>query len=204
MKAARSVIFDLGGVLLDWRPANVFAKCFRDLDSQEAARNAILMHDDWRSFDRGDISEPDLIARVCGRTSLSALDVQHVLDTIRDSLLELPETVDVLHELSARGVRLYCLSNMPVSIFQCVRERCSFWNVFSGVVISGEVGLIKPEHAVFEHLLGRYKLNAIETAFVDDHPENIVGAKAVGLEAILFRSADQCRRDLAAFLATKE
>jgi len=204
MKAARSVIFDLGGVLLDWRPANVFAKCFRDLDSQEAARNAILMHDDWRSFDRGDISEPDLIARVCGRTSLSALDVQQVLDTIRDSLVELPETVDVLRELSARGVRLYCLSNMPVSIFQCVRERCSFWNVFSGVVISGEVGLIKPEHAVFEHLLARYKLNAIETAFVDDHPENIVGAKAVGLEAILFRSADQCRRDLAAFLATKE
>jgi|SRR5450631_409965 putative hydrolase of the HAD superfamily len=204
MKAARSVIFDLGGVLLDWQPANVFAKCFRDLDSQEAARNAILTHDDWRSFDRGDVSEPDLIARVCGRTSLSALDVQHVLDTIRDSLVELPETVDVLHELCARGVRLYCLSNMPVSIFQCVRERCSFWNVFSGVVISGEVGLIKPEHAVFEHLLGRYKLNAIETVFVDDHPENIVGAKAVGIEAILFRSADQCRRDLTAFLATKE
>ena len=69
-------------------------------------------------------------------------------------------------------------------------------------MISGEVGLIKPEHAVFEHLLGRYKLNAIETAFVDDHPENIVGAKALGIEAILFRSADRCRRDLAAFLAT--
>jgi HAD superfamily hydrolase (TIGR01509 family) len=201
VKGARSVIFDLGGVLLEWQPAKVLAKCFRDLASQEAARDAILLHDDWRSFDRGDLSEPDLISRVCGRTSLSSSEVQHVLDTIRNSLIELPETVDILRNLCARGVSLYCLSNMPVSIFNYVRERSTFWDAFRGVVISGEIGLVKPEHAAFEHLLGRYKLNAIETAFVDDHPPNIAGARAVGMEAILFRNADQCRRDLAAFLA---
>jgi putative hydrolase of the HAD superfamily len=196
----RNVIFDLGGVLLEWQPAKILAKCCSDIEYQETVRDALFRHDDWLAFNRGDISESDLIAGVQGRTGFSSSEVGRILDTVRDSLVEIPETVAVLQELRKRGVPLYCLSDMPVSVFTHVRQRYNFWDAFRGIVISGEVRMMKPSHLIFEHLLGQYNLIAGETAFVDDHPPNIAGARTVGIEAILFRDADQCRRDLAACL----
>lgn len=106
----------------------------------------------------------------------------------------------MLQELRERGVRLCGLSDMPVSVFAPVRQRYDFWDAFRGIVVSGEVRKMKPGQAVFEHLLGRYNLIPRETAFIDDHAPNIAGARTVGIEAILFRDAGQCRRDLAACL----
>jgi HAD superfamily hydrolase (TIGR01509 family) len=71
-----------------------------------------------------------------------------------------------------------------------------FWDTFLGMVISGEVRMMKPGRAVFEYLLTRYGLLAEATVFVDDHPPNIEGAKAVDLQAILFKNAEQCAHDL--------
>jgi len=78
---------------------------------------------------------PDLIARVCHRTSLSAPEVQHVLDAIRESLTQVFETVGVPQELRARAAPLYCLSNMLVSKFMYERERFTFRDAFRGIVI---------------------------------------------------------------------
>jgi putative hydrolase of the HAD superfamily len=114
-----------------------------------------------------------------------------------------PETVAVLRSLSERRVPLYCLSDMPVSVFAHVRQRYDFWDAFVGIVISGEAKMMKPGRAVFEYLLKQYGLAAEATVFVDDHPPNIEGAKAVGLQAILFKNAEQCARDLENCLASK-
>jgi putative hydrolase of the HAD superfamily len=114
----------------------------------------------------------------------------------------MPETVALLQELRDHGVPLYCLSDMPVSVFTHVRQRYTFWDAFRGIVVSGEVRMIKPGRDVFEYLLRRYNLTATETAFVDDYPPNVAGAKAVGIEAVLFRNADQCRQDIAARLVS--
>jgi putative hydrolase of the HAD superfamily len=198
----RNVIFDLGGVLLEWQPTKILARCYSDLVAQDAMRNALFRHDDWLAFNRGDITEANLIANVCRRTKLPTPEVVRVLDTVRDSLVEMPETVALLRELRDRGVPLYCLSDMPVSVFTHVRQRYTFWDAFRGIVVSGEVRMMKPGRDVFEYLLRRYNLTATETAFVDDHPPNIAGAKAVGIEAVLFRNADQCRQDLAGRLVS--
>jgi putative hydrolase of the HAD superfamily len=165
-------------------------------------RNALFRHDDWLAFNRGDITEANLITNVCRRTKLPTAEVVRVLDTVRDSLVEMPETVALLQELRDRSVPLYCLSDMPVSVFTHVRQRYTFWQAFRVIVVSGEVRMMKPGRDVFEYLLRRYSLTATETAFVDDHPPNIAGAKAVGIEAVLFRNVDQCRQDLAARLVS--
>jgi putative hydrolase of the HAD superfamily len=198
----RNVIFDLGGVLLEWQPTKILARCYSDLVAQDAMRNALFRHDDWLALNRGDITEANLIANVCRRTKLPTPEVVRVLDTVRDSLVEMPETVALLRELRDRGVPLYCLSDMPVSVFTHVRQRYTFWDAFRGIVVSGEARMMKPGRDVFEYLLRRYNLTATETAFVDDHPPNIAGAKAVGIEAVLFRNADQCRQDLAGRLVS--
>jgi putative hydrolase of the HAD superfamily len=200
MAAVRNVIFDLGGVLLDWNPGAILERCYRDVASREAVHDALFRHEDWRAFNRGDLTEPGLLARVQQRTERSLPELSQVLDTVRDSLVVKPETVSVLRALQKRRVPLYCLSDMPVSLFVHVRQRYDFWDAFAGIVISGEVRMMKPEPQVFEYLLARYQLAAQETVFVDDHAANIAGAKAVGLHTIHFRNAADCARELDACL----
>ena len=200
MATVQNVIFHLGGVLLDWNPGKILERCYADTASRNAVRDAFFRHEDWLAFNRGDLAEPDLLARVQLRTGRNLPELTLLLDTVRESLVVKPETVAVLRSLSKRGVPLYCLSDMPVSVFAYVRQRYDFWDTFLGIVISGEVGMMKPGRAVFEYLLTRYGLAAEVTVFVDDHPPNIEGAKAAGLKAILLRNAEQCARDLETWL----
>ena len=179
-----------------WNPGGILERCYADTLSRDAMRDALFRHEDWLAFNRGDVTEPDLLSRLQKRTGRSLPELTRVLDTVRDSLVVKPETVAVLRSLSERVVPLYCLSDMPVSVFAHVRERYDFWHAFRGIVISGEVRMMKPGRAVFGYLLTQYELSAEATDFVDDHPPNIEGAKAAGMQTILFRNAEQCARDL--------
>ena len=197
----RNVIFDLGGVVLDWNPDRIIARFQPQPELQGPFKASWFGHSDWHLFDRGSLSELELIDRIRSRTGQSSGEIQRFLEAIRDSLVEKLETVKLLRTLSARGVRLFCLSNMPASIFAHLRERHSFWDVFSGIVISGQIKLMKPEAEVFRHLLEKFDLKADETAFVDDLAANIEGAEQVGLRGVLFRDAAQCERELDRLLA---
>lgn len=201
MAQVRTVIFDLGGVLLDWRPAQVLARCYPEAATQERVREALFRHEDWRTFNRGECSEAELLERVSRRHDLSVTDLERVMTAVRDSLVELPDTVAYLEELHAEGVPLYCLSDMPVPVFAHVRQRGTFWNAFRGIVVSGEVRMLKPSHEIFNHILSRYALAPESTAFIDDHPPNIEGARRAGIHAILFTDVAQCREAVDAWRA---
>jgi FMN phosphatase YigB (HAD superfamily) len=201
MADIRNVIFDLGGVVLDWNPDQIVARFEPQLELQGPLKASLFGHSDWHLFDRGTLTELELIDRIRSRTGQTSDEVLRILDAVRESLVEKLETVKLLRTLSGRGVKLFCLSNMPVSIWAHLRERHRFWDVFAGIVISGEIKLMKPDAEVFRHLLEKYGLKADETAFVDDLAANIEGAERVGLRGILFRDAAQCARELDGLLA---
>jgi HAD superfamily hydrolase (TIGR01509 family) len=102
----------------------------------------------------------------------------------------------MLEELAARGVPLYCLSNMPATTADHLRGKYSFWKAFRGVVISGEINLLKPDAAIFEHIARRFDLAPHDTVFIDDLSANIESAERFGFNAILFENAAQCRQAL--------
>ena len=157
---------------------------------------ALFGHADWRLFDRGALTEPELIERLQVRIGATRQEVEVILDAVRHSLVEKPETLQLIRALQAQGTPLYCLSNMPGSIYTHLRERHNFWGVFSGIVISGQVQMMKPEPEVFKHLLETFNLRAEESVFVDDLPANIESARHVGLHTVWFKDAVQCRREL--------
>jgi FMN phosphatase YigB (HAD superfamily) len=128
MATVGNVIFDLGGVLLNWNPSAILERCYADTASRSSMRDALFRHEDWRAFNRGDFTEGDLLVRVQQRTGRGLTELSQVLDTVRDSLVVKPETVAVLRSLSRRRVPLYCLSDMPVSVFAHVRGRYDFWD----------------------------------------------------------------------------
>ncbi len=109
----------------------------------------------------------------------------------------LEDSVQVMRELRGAGVPVYALSNWSKEKFTVTRKRFPFLDEFEGILISGEVGVGKPDPAIFREFLDRFGLVARSTVFIDDSPANVAVARTLGIEGILFENADQLRRDLA-------
>ena len=192
----RNVIFDIGGVILEWNPDVILRSYTDDAELRATLRAALFEHPDWLQLDRGTLTETDVLARLETRTRIPRTKLAGLLDAVRASLKPKMATLALLESLAQRQVPLYCLSNMSAVTFAHLREQHVFWERFRGIVISGEVKMMKPEPEIYEYLLRRYGISASETIFIDDHPANVRGARAIGLRTILFRDARQCEREL--------
>lgn len=199
--AMRNVIFDLGGVVLEWNPDAILESHYADAGVRAAVKSALFAHPDWLQLDRGTLTEAQAISRVAQRIGMANGELAELFEAARRSLRPKADSVALLDELAARGVPLYCLSNMPAATFAYLRDRYPFWKVFRGIVISGEIRMLKPDREIFEYILHRYSLPPASTVFIDDHAPNVQAAGALGLHAILFRDALQCRAELEPLLA---
>jgi putative hydrolase of the HAD superfamily len=191
-----NVVFDLGGVVVAWRPEEILANGFVDEMMRELVAREVVGHPDWIALDRGDISWTEVIARGAHRTGLPETTIRAFLDSIPAFLVANPATVTLLHRLKANGHSLYCLSNMPKETIEYLERVHTFWPVFSGVVISSRVRLCKPERAIYSHLLGAYGLAPRDTVFVDDMEPNVAAARELGIRTIRFENPEQCEREL--------
>jgi HAD superfamily hydrolase (TIGR01509 family) len=196
----RNVVFDMGGVVLEWNPQKILADFYADAPLRSRLHEALFLHPDWREFNRGDLQEAALLRRAALRSGRPLPELAALLDSMRESLVTKPETVELLRGLQGRGIALYCLSDMPLSVYRYLRQRHDFWDAFSGIVISAEVRLLKPEPAIYRHLLSSHGLDAARTVFIDDLPGNAAGARACGMHAIQFHDIEQVRRELSALL----
>ena len=195
-----NVVFDMGGVVLDWNPEKILADFYQVATLRSGLRQALFLHADWRAFNRGDLEETDLLQRVSLRCERPLEELTALLDSMRESLVTKPATVELLRSLQQRGIPLFCLSDMPLSVYRYLQARHDFWDAFTGIVISAEVQLLKPEPAIYRHLLQTYGLEAARTVFIDDLPHNVEGARACGMRAIQFHDIDQVRRELTSLL----
>jgi putative hydrolase of the HAD superfamily len=196
----RNVIFDLGGVVFDWNPDAILEAYYADVDARATIKRDLFQHPDWLLMDRGDYSEADVIARLEQRTGRPSSELRGLFAAVRGSLRPKRDTVALIERLARREVPLYCLSNMPASTFSHLKDRHAFWPLFRGIVISGEIRMMKPEPEIFEYLLRRYQLMPGNTVFVDDLEPNVQAAKSLGIHAVWFRDAAQCEEELAGLL----
>jgi 2-haloacid dehalogenase len=107
-------------------------------------------------------------------------------------------TVGILDELRRSGVRLLALSNWSAETFPVARPRYPFLEWFDAIVISGDVGITKPDPRVYRHLLERHHVDPAATVFIDDSEANVRAARELGMIAIRFESPEALRRSLAA------
>jgi 2-haloacid dehalogenase len=193
------VVFDLGGVLIDWNPRNLYRKLFAGDEVAMEHFLATVCTPDWNERqDAGRLfaeAEAELIARYPEKAALIRAWGARFDEMIPGAL---EDCVAVLGELKSRGTPLYALSNWSTETFPPQQRRFPFLAWFDGIVISGEEGLIKPDPRIFELLLRRYALVPEQTVFIDDNPDNATTAHALGLHGVHFRSAVTLRRELAA------
>jgi putative hydrolase of the HAD superfamily len=199
VSTVRNVVMDLGGVMLEWNPDHLLTRFEPDPVLRGRLRASIFGHD-WHLFDRGRVTEVELLARLELCTGQTRELLVEIVEAVRDSLREKPETVALVRAFQQRGFDIYCLSNMPGPIYEHLRRRHAFWDVFRGIVVSGEIQLMKPEPEIYLHLLERFGLQPAESVFIDDLQANVDAAKGVGLHAIRFQNAIQCQQDFDALL----
>jgi putative hydrolase of the HAD superfamily len=192
----KNVVFDVGGVLLQWNPPAVIARLHPDPETQALIRREIFEHADWHEFDRGGLSEADAIEHFAARTGLHADETRALIHATRESLIPIEGTLRLVDDLVAAGVHLYLLSNMPVSTFEYLVRRYPFFAHFKYLVISGQILLVKPDPAIYKHLVEKTGIVPAESVFIDDLLKNVIAARECGLHAIQFRDPDDCRAQL--------
>ncbi len=205
-----NVVFDFGAVLFNWQPHQLLQQHLSaHAPSEAAARQLaadIFPHEDWQSFDRGTVHQDEVVARTARRLGLSEEHFGHLVRTIPEHLLPIPETVALLEGLAERrarqgDVQLYFLSNMPIPYARALEQRHAFLSHFAGGVFSGDVKLIKPEAAIFGLLGERHALDPARTVFIDDHPDNVRAARDFGWHAVHVRDAARLAPELATHLS---
>lgn len=194
-----AVIFDVGGVLIEWDPRHLYRQLF---DGDSAAMERFLAEvctPAWNSAQDAGRPFAEAVASLARRfperaALIAAYDArwEEMVPHAHD------ETIAIVRRLKAAGVPLYCLTNFSTEKFPLVRRRWDVFELFDGLVVSGEVGLIKPGAAIFEHLLERFRLRPADCVFVDDVEANVETARRLGMGGIRYRSGAQLADDLRA------
>ena len=196
----KNVVFDAGGVLLEWNPPQVIAELYPDPVTQAEIRRQIFEHPDWHEYDRGALTEATATQHFSKLSGRSPAEVLQLIRATCASLRPIDATITMLEQLAAAGVNLYLLSNMPVATFDFLIKRDKFFAHFKQLVISGSILLLKPEPAIYKHLVEKTGIVPAESVFIDDLLRNVVAARESGLHAIQFRDPASCRAELRTYL----
>jgi 2-haloacid dehalogenase len=197
-RAIDAVVFDIGGVLIDWNPRHLFRKLFPHDEAGMERFLANVCTPDWNAEQDRGRPFADGIAQLKARHP----DRAPLIEAYRERWIEMLDgaiagSVEILAELRERGVPLYVLSNWSAETFPEAKARFDFLSWFRGVVISGEVGIAKPERAIFQLLCDRFQLAPETTLFIDDVAPNVDAARELGFAATLFRDAAGLRNAIA-------
>lgn len=193
----KAIIFDFGNVLLEWNPRYVYQRFFpNDPEGMERFLSEVnfmdwnLLQDQGRPFAEG-------VAALSQQFPHYSHLIQAYQDHWVDSLGEpITGTVGIMNELKRAGYVLYGLSNWSSETFPHAREKHDFFDVLDDMVISGEVGHVKPSPEIFQILLDKIGMPARECLFIDDSLPNIRQAEKMGFATIHFQSPDQLRISL--------
>ena len=196
MTTIKAIIFDYGNVLLEWNPRLVYRPYFNDEAKMEQFLNEVdfmewnAQQDKGRSFAEG-------VAVLSQQFPQHARLIQAYHENWKDSIGEAYwDTVEILQQLKQAGYRLYGLSNWSAETFPLVRARYNFFDLLDDMVISGEVGFVKPEPEIYQIMLDKIGKPAEECLFIDDSLPNIQQAEKLGFVGIHFQSAEQLRIEL--------
>lgn len=197
-RTKQAIVFDLGGVLIDWNPRHLYRRLFADEAEMEKFLSEVCTPHWNEQQDAGRSFAEAVEMLVCEHSAHEEM--------IRAFWQRWPEmiggaiepTVQVMRELKEAGYPLYALSNWSAETFPLARPMFEFFDWFEDILVSGTVKMIKPDRRIFELLLHRISRTASECVYIDDSAVNAAAARELGFRVIHFRSGAQLRDELIA------
>ena len=192
----RNVVFDIGQVLLEFDWKNFIS----NMDISEKKKEQLIhvtlgnmLH--WNEHDRG-MSDDEFIEKSLLIEPDIKEELSYYLKHIGTIVKEYDYSVPIIRKLKEKGYGVYLLSNYGVTPFKYALENMKFFDEVDGMVISHEVGVIKPEPEIYKIFLDKYKLTAGECLFIDDREDNIAAALDMGMSGIVFRDIEEVIKKL--------
>lgn len=190
------IVFDLGGVLIDWNPRHLYRQMFEDEERMEWFLENICTSA-WNAEQDAGRPFEDGVRLLIERHPEYERQIRAYADRWEEMLGGAIEgSVRVLADLKAAGHPIYALTNWSAETFPHAEERYDFLDWFEGIVVSGDICLKKPDPAIFHHLMETHEIEADEAVFIDDSEKNVEAARELGFGGILFESPEQLRTEL--------
>lgn len=192
----RHIVFDIGRVLIHYDPDIPFSRIIPDARERQWFFENVCTHDWNLEQDRGREwaeAEAELIGQHPDYADQIRAFRTHWHDMVSH---ELEDSVSIMLALIEQGHDVTMLTNFAPDTFREACERFPFLKAPRGVTVSGEIGLIKPDRAIFDHHTEAFDLNPENTLFIDDVPVNVAGAHSAGWQAVQFTGADTLKADL--------
>jgi len=187
----KNIIFDLGNVLISFRPSEFFDKKNYPQNIKNKILTDIFGSKEWLMLDNGEINTKDVIDAIALKSTLRKEEIAHIFNLRTELIFPLDQNVRLLPELKKQGFRLYFLSNFPMDLFEEVKTGYYFFKYFDGGVISAEAKYSKPDSQIYKILLDKYSLNPEESLFIDDIEINVKAAEETGMKGLVtFGSLD--------------
>jgi 2-haloacid dehalogenase len=193
-----TVVFDLGGVLIDWDPRHLYRKLISNEPEMERFL-AEVCSPVWNlEQDRGRPWKEATELLIRQHPTQAAL-----IAAFRERWSEMlggpiQGTVDILRELRQRSIPLYALTNWSDATFHYAESLYDFLGWFHGIIVSGREKIVKPDPAIYRVLCQRYALEPGALVYIDDNPNNAAAASELGMHGIHFTDPPALRRELAA------
>ncbi|WP_159947112.1 HAD family phosphatase [Rhizobium sp. 18065] len=194
----RHIVFDIGKVLIHYDPNLPYSRIIPDAEERQWFFANVCTHDWNLEQDRGrDWNEAEalLIAQYPEREAQIRAFRQHWAEMVPHAY---DDSVAIMTGLIDAGRDVTMLTNFAADTFSEARQMYPFLNIPRGVTVSGEIGLIKPDVAIYDKHAGDFGLEPAQTVFIDDSYANVEGARAAGWQAVHFTGAEKLKADLAA------
>lgn len=186
----QNYIFDFGNVLVHFSPQDMTAAYVDNKDDIELVESVVFDRQYWERLDKGTITDDEVRAEIQKRLPI---DLQQKGCQIYEHWIELLPLIDgmekVIADIKKQGKKVFLLSNISIGFAEQYTKNpqvAALLSQFDGLVFSGPIGLVKPERAIFQHILEKYDLVPHECLFVDDNLMNIQGAEAAGIQGYCF------------------
>jgi putative hydrolase of the HAD superfamily len=191
-----TIIFDLGNVLISWKPEEYFDKNGYDKNHKEIILREVFKSQEWLQLDNGDFSLEEAVDRIASKGTLKKDEIRAVFDLRTRIIFPLASNTILLPALKKHGFKLYFLSNFPDDIFDEIRNKYDFFRHFDGGEISARVKASKPDEKIFRIFLKKHSLIPGECLFIDDTHKNAHSAESLGMKVIHLEDPDMLKSSL--------
>ena len=192
----KNVVLDIGNVLVSFYPDIYISQFITKKGEIDYYEQICFKSAEWKCGDLGTKSRGEIIDAICEKYPDDAEKVREIMANCDDMLRVSKKNTDLIKRLKAAGIGVYYLSNTNDHAFEFMTSTYEVFSYMDGGIASYRDGVIKPSADIFELFLSRYGKTAEECVFVDDMPQNVAGARAVGLHGIVLKNIDDLEVEL--------